>query len=375
MCALATTATLLAGCGKSQQNVDNAAPSVETAPVRYGDFNIVLNESGRIGAPAGATSQLAFAAPGILGTVYVHVGQHVAAGEALATLDSRSLGIAVSQAAADARAAGAQAEAAAVDRYSVRLRVDRASLEREQRLYQAGIAAAKDVETARAQLAADAADARGAAAGRSAAEAQAQSAAARAQLASTDLARATLRSPVDGIVTAITRRPGEAVDPTIAVVGIGAASQSEATLTVSAADAAQMSAGDLAEIHAANGATSRGRVTGVSSALDPTTQAATVTVSGVPDAAVAGSDVTARISVGRVRGLLVPQTAIVTDPQSGDTVVFVMQKQKDGSTKFELRKVVVAHEDGTTAQLASGVRVGERVASQGAFELLAPAND
>ncbi len=70
---------------------------------------------------------------------------------------------------------------------------------------------------------------------------------------------------------------------------------------------------------------------------------------------------------------LVPESAIVADPQSGDTVLFVRQKQKDGSEKFAERVVHVAHEDGTTAELRDGVSAGEKIAAQGAFELLAPA--
>lgn len=209
-CTLAVTTILLCGCGAPTQAPSDAAPQVPTAVVRYGDFTIVLSEAGRVGAPAGATSQLAFPSAGILGTMYVHVGERVSAGEALASLDGRSLGLAASAAAADARNASAQATAAAVDRYSVKLSVDRATVAREQRLYEAGVAAGKDVEAARAQLAADSADARASVAGRTAAEAQAQGAAARSQLANSDLARATLRSPIDGVVTAIARRPGRA---------------------------------------------------------------------------------------------------------------------------------------------------------------------
>ena len=308
-----------------------------------------------------------------MGDIYVHVGQHVAAGEALASLDSRSLSLSASQAAADARAASAQAEAASVDRYTTKLEVDRAAVARAERLYQAGVDAYKDVEAARAALAADVADARAASADRTAAQAAAQSAAAKSALASGDLARATLRSPIDGVVIAIARRAGEAVDPSVPVISVSAASQSEATLTVSASDAAQISVGNPAEIRTSPTAVALGRVSGVATALDPATQAATVTVAGVPPNAVAGSAVSVRITVGHARGLLVPQAAIVTDPQSGENDVFVLQKQQDGSFKFAARKVELGHEDGTTAQLTSGVHVGERVASQGAFELLAPA--
>jgi hypothetical protein len=55
--------------------------------------------------------------------------------------------------------------------------------------------------------------------------------------------------------------------------------------------------------------------------------------------------------------------------------VFVLQRKPDGSTAFVQQTVRIAHEDGTTADLASGVAPGDRVAAQGAFELLAPSGD
>jgi hypothetical protein len=73
--------------------------------------------------------------------------------------------------------------------------------------------------------------------------------------------------------------------------------------------------------------------------------------------------------------LLIPESAIVADPQRSVNVVFVQQRKPDGSITFVQRIVRVTHEDGTTADIASGVRPGERVAAQGAFQLLAPSGD
>ncbi len=352
----------------------SAAPAVQLATVRFGDYDVVLNESGSVGAPAGTTSQLAFPIAGVIGSINVRVGDRVVAGQTLATLDTRSLSLAAQQASADAQAASAQANAAAVDRYSTKLAVDRAAVTRAENLYRAGVSARKDIEDARAQLAADEADARTAGANRSAAVAQAQSAAVKAQIAGTDLSRASLRSPVDGVVTAISRRVGESVDPTAAVISVGPAQQAESTLQVPSSDASRIRVGDPVELTVTGTSeTSSGRVIGVVPSVDPSTQASTVVVSAVPRGAVAGNAISAKITVAHVRGMLVPQAAIVQDPQSGDNVVFVQAKQKDGSLKFEQRTVAVAHEDGTNAQITGGVRPGERVAAQGAFELLAPA--
>lgn len=352
----------------------SAAPSVQLATVQFGDYAVVLNESGSIGAPAGTVTQLSFPIPGVIGSIDVRVGDRVSAGQTLATLDVRSLSLTARQAVADAQAASAQASAAAVDRYSTKLAVDRAAVTRAENLYSAGVSAKKDIDDARAQLAADQADARAAGANRSAADAQAQSAAVKAQLANTDLSRADLRSPADGVVTAISRHVGESVDPTMAVISVGPQSQAQATLQVPSSDAARIAVGDPVELVVMGSSQrSSGRVTAVVPSVDPSTQAATVVVSGVPSGAVAGNALSAKITVAHVRGLLVPQSAIVQDPQNGDNVVFVQAKQKDGSVKFEQRTVAIAHEDGSVAQVTGGVRPGERIAAQGAFELLAPA--
>ncbi len=359
----------------SQTPADTAAaPSVQLATVRFGDYAVVLDEAGSIGAPAGTTTQLSFPISGVIGSIDVRVGDRVAAGQTLATLDTRSLSLTAQQAAADAQAASAQANAASVDRYTTKLAVDRAVVTRAENLYRAGVSAKKDIDDARAQLAADEADARAAGANRTAAVAQSQSAAVKAQLANTDLSRASLRSPVDGVVTAISRRAGESVDPTNAVISVGPEQQAQATLQVPSSDAARIAVGDPVELTiTGTSQTSNGRVTAVVPSVDPSTQAATVVVSGVPQGTVAGNALSAKITVAHVRGLLIPQTAIVQDPQSGGNVIFVQAKQKDGSLKFEQRTVAVAHEDGTTAQVTGGVRPGERIAAQGAFELLAPA--
>ena len=352
----------------------DAAPAVQVTTVHNAPYDVVMDENGHVGAPAGTTSQLSFPISGILRTVYVHVGDRVSDGEALAALDTRPLSLAAQQAIADARAANAQAAAASVDKYGTQLAVDRAALARAERLYAAGVSPAKDVQAAQAQLAADKASAQGQTADRSAARAQAASAAAKSALANTDLANATLRSPVDGVVTAILRRAGESADPSTPVIAVGPPQQAEITLAVPATDATQIAVGDPAVVRVdSSSISSRGHVTAVVPAVDPATQSATVVVSGVPPDAVAGSAVRARITVAHVNGLVVPESAIVQDPQSNESVVFVQQRQKDGSYKFAERTVEVAHEDGTTAQLRSGVRPGERVAAQGAFQLLAPA--
>lgn len=369
-----TMALLGSGCAHREAPAPPPQPAVPLATARYGAYVESVSALGRIGAPAGAASKLAFAEPGILSSIDVHIGERVEAGAPLAQLDTSGLSLAAAQSQADAQAAAANARQSSVDRTSTKIAVDEAALRREQSLYAAGVAALKDVEAARAQLAQDKADAASATATREGSSAQLQSAQDRAALAQRDLANATLRAPSSGVVAAIYKRPGESVDATTPVVALAPQSANDVTLDVTAADAARVHAGDAVQFSVPGTAIrSTGRVTGVSAALDPATQSATVVVTGVPAGAPAGSAVQARIDVARDRGVIVPQSAIVQDPQSGDTLVFVQTRDKNGNVKFEQRTIQVAHQNGSEALVASGLRAGEKVAAQGAFNLLAPA--
>jgi cobalt-zinc-cadmium efflux system membrane fusion protein len=304
----------------------------------------------------------------------VHIGEPVSSGEALAQLDTGGLSLAAAQAQADAQAAAANAQQSAIDRTSTKIAVDAAALHREQSLYAAGVAALKDVQAAQAQLAQDRAEAASAVTQRSGASAQAQSAQARAALAQRDLANGTLRAPSDGVVTAILKRPGESVDTTTPVVAIGPGSSHDVTLQVSSADAARVHNGNAVTMSIpGTDLRSSGTVAGVSPALDPATQSATVIVRGVPINAPAGSAVQASIDVAHDRGIVIPQTAIVQDPQTGDTLVFVQERDKSGNVKFAQRTVRVDHQNGSQALIGAGLKPGERIAAQGGFALLAPA--
>ncbi|MBV8595264.1 MAG: efflux RND transporter periplasmic adaptor subunit [Candidatus Eremiobacteraeota bacterium] len=379
-------------------------PAVQVARAVEGDLLVRVTAHGRVGPPPGSASALAFAVAGRLESVDVRVGDRVQAGQALAQLDAAPFQLAVSQAGGDAQAAAAnlasvtsgvavrnQEAAAATRQADLKVQADRAALERTRALFSAGIAAVKDVQTAQNQLAADEADARtahlraqaliagaGANVGQARADVQAASGqATRAQaslaIAERDLANATLRAPADGIIVAILKHPGESVDPSTPAVTLGAPLVHSATLTVPADAARQIKVGDPVELHLARSSLSyRGRVTAAVNAVDPATLGATVVVSGIPADAFAGDAVDASITVAIAHGILVPTSAVVEDPQSGDMLVFVAS-DRSGAQTFSPRKVTIGASDQHTTQIASGLRAGEVVATEGAFELLAPA--
>ncbi len=373
---LAATIAAMTGCGghRAGAQTQDAPPAVPVAAAKYGSYVETVSAIGRIGAPAGAATKLSFAEPGVLHVIDVRIGDRVSAGEALAELDTSGLSLSAQQAQADAAAAAANVRQSAVDRTSTKIAVDQAALRRAQSLYAAGVAALKDVQAARAQLAQDRADASTQTATVQGSSAQLESARARAALAARDLANGTLRSPIDGVVAAIYKHEGEAVDTSTPVISIAPQSQNLLTLDVTSTDAARIHPGDSVEISVpGTSLRASGHVAGVSTALDPATQSATVEVSGIPSGAPAGSAVQAQVEVSRDRGVVIPQSAIVQDPQSGDTLVFVQTRAKNGDMTFEQRTVQVAHQNGTEALITSGLKPGERIAAQGAFNLLAPA--
>lgn len=416
-------------------------PAVATAVARYGSVEEHATAQGRVGPPAGSSAKVAFAEAGILRAVDVRVGEVVAAGQPVAEIDRSALVASVAQARADARAAGGSYGGGAVPAAAVRsaeakrdlaaarlqmlqrggpsaqsdqiaaqealrqaqLKVDadRATLARQNVLLAGGVVAAKDVQTARNQLASDVADVRTAEAKVAsasvgfaaslrqaradydsavnelrAAQAQttvlgAQTQSAQARLAAAQVAydQGVLRAPDDGVVYAVLKHPGEAVDPSAPVVEIGPAAARAITLTVPGDTARRVRVGARATMQlTASNERAEGRVTAVVPAVDPSTQSATVTVSGAPADAVPGDAVTASIALGRVAGIVVPSSAIVEDPQTGSTVVFV--RQRDGS--FASREVIVRGADGGRAVVSGRLAPGQRLATQGAYELLAP---
>ncbi len=350
------------------------APPVPTAIVREGRVDRTIALTGRIGVVAGTQVKLAFALPGTVRAVTVRLGERVAAGTALAALDATGYALNAQQADADAQAAAAAAAAANVDRTSVKLRVDRAELERQQRLYAAGIVALRDVQAAQAALATDDADAQSARDQLAAARAQARSASAHAGSANYDLDRTVLRAPHDGIVSGIYVQAGDAVDASTPVVALAPAQQHLATLDVPVQSAGALAPGDLVRADAA-GTAFEGRVQGIAPAVDPATGLAVLDVTGVPDGIAAGTPVDASVVVGSTRGLVVPRAAIVEDPQTGKTMLFVERREAGGAAHFDARTVEVAPGSTQSADVVvlSGVHAGERVASQGAIDLLAPA--
>jgi multidrug efflux pump subunit AcrA (membrane-fusion protein) len=386
----------------------DAAPDVPLAQARETMFTLRAHAQGRVGAPQGSEAKLAFADTGIVARIDVHVGDAVVAGEVLAELDRTGVLLDAAQARSDAEAAaanygggsvperalaGARARLAAArarleNLAGAKLDVDRRALERARALFAGGVLAQKDVETAQAQVTSDGADLAQARADVAQAQsdlriaranvvasgAQAAAAQARYGAAARTVTNATLRAPADGVVVAILKHIGEAADPSGAAIVVGPVQTQTLTLVVSGDDAGRVRVGDAVAIELpAQQARGAGRVVGVVGSVDTATQTRTVIVAGVPSGAAPGDAVDAMIDVATLHGIVIPTSAVVEDPQSGKTLVFVRARGKDGAEVFTARAIDIAASNDEHTLVARGLSPGERVASQGAFDLLAPA--
>lgn len=345
-------------------------PQIPLATVREGSVEESVALAGRVGSPAGTQTKLAFSVPGAVQSVDVRLGEHVESDTPLAQLDATSYALAAQQAQAEASAATHGAALASIDRVSMKFRVDEAELARQQRLYHAGIVALRDVQTAEASLAADRAEAQSARVQLAQAQALSRAAGLRAAGTNYDVARTTLRAPAAGTVVGIFVQPGQMTDPSTAAIAIAPEEQGLATLDIPVDELPRVTAGDPVSVRS-SAASWEGRVAGIASAVDPSTGLAVLSVSGVPPGTAAGTPVNATVVVGQARGLVVTRDAVIEDPQTGAKLVFVQERDRNGGLRFAARTVTIDAQDARFARVTSGVHAGERIAAQGAIDLLA----
>ncbi|MGA9993820.1 MAG: efflux RND transporter periplasmic adaptor subunit, partial [Pyrinomonadaceae bacterium] len=260
------------------------------------------------------------------------------------------------------------------------------NLTRLQKLFERGIAARKEVEDAQTQLtvatgavtqAQSALEAARVNALRGVGEARTQvavssggvsSAAAALQVAKAELARAAIRSPIDGTVTRRAINDGETVDPATPVFDVVDASSLDLVANLPAEYLGRIKTGDLAIVKSEPFPESEfsGGVVGVAPSVDPQTNTVAVRVR-LPNPKgelKSGLYANARIAVEiHTDALAVPESALV---QEGDET-FVFVAHEDG--KAEKRKVEVGIRDGGRAEIVEGLKENERVATTGAFGL------
>ena len=326
-------ATLLASC--SSASSQEAAPAVATvaatvATVATERFAGVIDAIGVVTVRPGHLASLGAPGSARVSAVRVSVGDRVRAGAVLVELEPAPFNAAV-------QGANAALLAATTAR------------ERAQRLVDAGIAPRKDLDLATSELA------------------QATSLAATARRMRT---LATLRSPIEGVVTRLTATLGANVDGTAALVEVADPRFIDIVLNVSAAEAAQLTIGAPVTLTsgAAKGADTLGTgvVTTIAGAIDSVSRTVAVRV-GAPKTVRAlriGESVNGRITLEqRVDAVLVPSAAVV--PDGDEYRVYVV----DSAGVAHARTVEVGARRDGRIEITAGLKAAERIVTDGAYQV------
>ncbi len=379
---------ILGGCGGRPQQPRTQTPYVTTAVANFGDIVPSSSMSGLIAPFEEVAIQSSLSEPA--DQVYVQEGNHVTKGEILARLDTADLQAQLASDLATAQSNQANTEhnvysGSAAITQSVQtlhgaqatLSRDQGVLARDQQLYRQGYVSLQQVQADEATVRNDQANVQTAQASVQAngssinapgaqqatvaqSQAQVQVALAQAQQVRVQISKATIVSPIDGVVVNRNLNPGEypgnrqiftlqQVKPAYAILRGSAAqvagitNDSMATITLAGEGRSQMS----------------GRVVGILNEIQPGSTEFQVKVllpnndeSLRPGMAIQGS-----VRLPAVRGIRIPQTAFTDDNHDAVQIV-----QSDSTVKTV--KVSELANDGRTS-VVSGISSGTRIVANG----------
>lgn len=323
---------LLASCGAAESDGTSgdvqAVVTARTVLVVAQPFTEVLTVTGTVVPRAGAMAQLSAPSPARIARIFVQTGQNVSRGTPLVEFEQAPF-------LARAHAAEAALQSAVL------------AAERARRLVSQGIVARKDQEQADAALAA--------------ARADALSARRDAQLSRLD-------APIAGVVTRMTALIGASVDASQPLVEVVDTRLVDIVLQLSANDAARVSRGAHVELSSGQGAGARSlgasTVTDIGGVVDSATRSVAVRIraSGLSRQLRIGETISADIAVAEdAQAIVVPTESLV--PSSEGFIVFVV----DSTEIAHERVVIVGGMHGDRTRILTGLTVGERVVTYGAF--------
>lgn len=342
-------ALTFAACGKhgasdDEEKKGEPVPDVTVAKVVRAVIadNLIVN--GNLAALPNRDAKVAALVPGRISKVLVVEGDHVAAGEAIAQLDSTLL-----------REQERQAEAA-VNQAKATVQNARLSAQREESLLGRGVSSRKEVEDARTQLAV--------------AQATLQQQESALATARAQVARSVVRAPFEGTVVKRFAGAGEQVDGTAAqpVLEVAQIDTLELLGTVPAARLPEIRSGDAFnfQTNAVPDATFTARVVSVLPAVDPATNNGTVRirVDNAKHQLKLGQylsiDLPLKSSGPR---LIVPKQAIYPD-EAGEPHVY-----KVTGDQSEQVAVQLGIQTKDKAEIVSGVNEGDTVIVSGGYGL------
>ncbi len=380
----------------AKASVQQPGVSVSLTPIREGSLSGTTSATGTVIADANGQASLAFPIEGQIASVAVNVGDRVGAGQTLAVLDARLASQAVAQAAADQNAAQANLDRAragarpqefaqneaALRAAQTKAQTAQAELERQRSLAAAGISSRRDLEQARSAYADALADAQSKAQAGSllragprpqdvqVAQAQLQQAAEALQSARTRATLGRIVAPFDGVVSARLKNAGEIVDPNTPVVTIVNPARTVIVAQLAEGQVANVRSGDRVTISSElQPKNATGIVETVGAAYSSDTRTVGVRIRPLGASLVPGSAVRVRIMTRSVAGTaIVPESAVVKDPDTGQALVFVPNAEAGSYTRIPVQ--IVLQQGSEIAVRSSKLRSGQKVVSRGAYELL-----
>ncbi|UPG94298.1 efflux RND transporter periplasmic adaptor subunit [Luteibacter aegosomatissinici] len=316
--------------------------NIAVEPVVAGNVGAELLAPGSVVTEPGSEAAVVSRAAGNVTRVERVLGEQVKAGDVLARVASED----GARMAADLRTAQARAVLA------------RKAQARDADLFRQGVIARQEAEASEAAF--------------TAAQAEADRARTVANAAhvegSGDIA---IVSPIDGTITAADVNLGAYVAPQTAMYRIAASRGKRIEASVRAADTSRVKAGDTATIVRADGRVIPATVRGVTPTVDGITRAATVIVTPTAggEGLVIGDGVQVRLvaHAGGGESLTVPEEAVQN--LDGNDAVFV--RTKEG---FRAQPVRIGTRSGGMAEILSGVKAGDQVATRNAFLVKAELN-
>ena len=354
-----------------------------------------VTATGRI---APAPNRQAVVAPPVGGIItggnLPRVGQRIAQGQVIAVLQQTATSAEQAQvraAAASVEAQNAQIRAqnaqvnienarlegerrtAVGDAETARVRLDLAKTEadRAQRLYNGKAFSLRQLQTAQAER--DAAQAAyNAALRRRDALAAARPVAAAAPVSTAGIGSAnssyTVRAPLSGYVTKVSKSTGEQVAPGEGIVEISNLDVVFVEAPIFERDLNRIGGSSTATFTTAAypGQEFRGTVVDTGAVIDERTRAATVLFQ-VPNDGRAlriGMQADVRLDAGeQVTAMMIPRAAVLDN--EGNKIVYVLLSGEE----FERREVTLGDEYGDRVAVLSGLNPGERVVTQGAYQI------
>ena len=399
----------------------SGTPTLKLASATLGAIAATLPATGTLMAFANRETKITPATAGTLQNLPIQLGQKVARGDVLAQLSTAQVQgqitqaqaalqqskVAVQQAQASAIGQEAQSSSgilqaqAQVSQAQASLQGDQATLinarqtlNRSQALFGEGLIARKDVETAQlavrtaqAQVAAQQrtieAQRQNVAAARAAslqnavkredvkiAQQQVEGARAALQTARNQLALYTIRAPISGTLTTVDIGPGATVDTTTPIATLTDLSQLQLSIAIPADSASKISVGQTVKFEVQNlpNRIFTATINSLSNGIDATTGTLTAFASVYNTSGHFKDDALAKVQIVTrhvTAAVLVPQNAVLADPQSGETSVVVVGKDKVA----HVRMVKTGLSEGGKTQITSGIKPGEKVAVSGQYGL------